>query len=1500
MKKRLFAAFVSLCMIVSMVPAVAFADGSHGNHAGWKELSGTINDTLMPAGNYVLTGDLTLNSNVTFDDSTVICLNRHKINGNEKFILSNNALTICDCTGEGRINNSGFQEVSLTNVRLSGTRILSGSETNINSGTYVDAGCEIIVQSDPNNVLSINDGAAIGSSVTIELNGGTLNLNGASVNSPITARANSTCNISGTTEIKNFTEGAPAVNVWGGTCNINGGTISSPIVMIAGTCKITGGTIKVSDNTSSGEATGAVVVKGGSCSIGGDAQITGNRIDNGGAVSVLGGSCTISGDNIYNNNTRYGGVYVEDGTCTVEEGASITSNQAFDQGGGVYVAGGICNISGTIGSNYTAYDYDGDGGGVYVAGGECNIYGKINNNTAKRDGGGVYVADGSCNIYGTVTENTATANGGGVYVAGGICNISGTLTKNTAVDGGGVYVAPGAQVNTRNSTSGYSLINYNSASENGGGVYLGEGAKWENVCNITFNSAQGAGGGIYGIDGCSLTLTRGSISNNFAALGGGGLYLSAPADKPCIVDISRWDISSNYTLTGSSNEISNVVSFNSKITYSDSLTEDNLLPYDEPNSIILQNADTFTIMKGRYKASEISSCFTLSENSELLIAGGYYDADPSREPTLTVVDGVKAIELDGDNGYNQYDPNYPWAVYPVEEGILSGASNNPVYDGASIEKDGDFSLSGTDIQKLYYWYKAQGEADSAYVAGLPSDAGDYTIKVGGLHLRTIGEEYYTECTFGLTIAKADPSYTVPTGITAQVGKPLSDVTLPEGWKWKDESTIPEAEGTQTYPAIFTPDDTANYNTVETDISVEVVNGPAVQEYAITFDANGGSVSPSSVTTKNGKLESLPTPTNDGYTFLGWYTQKDGGEKVTTDTFFTENSTIYAHWQEQTAQEYTVTFDANGGSVSTTSTTTKDGKLESLPAPTNDGYDFLGWYTEETGGEKVTTDTVFTKDTTIYAHWQKQAAQEYTVTFDANGGSVNPSSATTTDGKLGSLPTPTNDGYDFLGWYTQKDGGDEVTTDTVFTKDTTIYAHWQKQAAQEYTVTLNANGGTINSGVITSYTYGVGATLPTDVTREGYTFAGWYEKEDFTGDPVAAIGKDAMGDKTYWAKWEEVENPEPDPTPTPSPDPTPSGPSTDGSSGWDDIRDELENAENGDEITIDMGDETEVPAEIFESLAGKDVEISFDLGDVQWSVNGADIPTDTDFTDLDLGVNLDTHGIPVNVINAITGEVGTVQITLAHNGEFGFTMTLTAPLGKENAGYWANLYHYDEDAEALNFEAAAKIDEDGSVAIPFSHASQYAIVIDTHSHATVDVSDLFIDIAPDAWYKDAVQYAYDNGLMTGVSATEFAPEQTTTRAMIVSILARLEGVESAEAAGFADVDDNDWYATAVNWAANVGVVNGYEDNTFRPNTAITREQLAAILMNYAAYKGYDVSARADLSHYSDADSISSWANDVLLWAVAEGLLTGVTDDTIAPQAHATRAQVAAILQRFLSE
>ena len=452
----------------------------------------------------------------------------------------------------------------------------------------------------------------------------------------------------------------------------------------------------------------------------------------------------------------------------------------------------------------------------------------------------------------------------------------------------------------------------------------------------------------------------------------------------------------------------------------------------------------------------------------------------------------------------------------------------------------------------------------------------------------------------------------------------------------------------------------------------------------------------------------------------------------------------------------------------------------------------------------------------YVHTKAEQAPvtEYTITFDANGGSVNPASAETTDGKLVSLPTPGYAGHIFQGWFTAATGGTQVTTDTVFTADATIYAQWKAESSTPSTPT--------------------GPSKPVE----------------------------------------------------------PDGPATADSEGWSAIEDELALADDGDDIAVDMNGATEVPKEIFESVAGKSVEVSFDLEEgLSWTVNGADIPTDADLSDLDLGVTMDSDGIPVDVIDAVMSESSTtVQMTLPHDGAFGFTMTLSAPLGKENAGLWANLYHYDENAKAMTFETAA---------LPMRHASQYAIVIDDHSHAA-EAALPFTDVNDDDWFFDVVRYVYEQGLMTGTSDREFSPNLTTTRGMIVSILNRLEDGPTAEAAGFTDVADGDWYADAVNWAASEGIVAGYEDQTFRPNDPITREQLAAMLMNYAAWKGEDVSARADLSSYNDAASVSSWAAETVQWAVAEGLISGMPGNLLEPQGSATRAQMAAILERFLEQ
>lgn len=179
---------------------------------------------------------------------------------------------------------------------------------------------------------------------------------------------------------------------------------------------------------------------------------------------------------------------------------------------------------------------------------------------------------------------------------------------------------------------------------------------------------------------------------------------------------------------------------------------------------------------------------------------------------------------------------------------------------------------------------------------------------------------------------------------------------------------------------------------------------------------------------------------------------------------------------------------------------------------------------------------------------------------------------------------------------------------------------------------------------------------------------------------------------------------------------------------------------------------------------------------------------------------------------------------------------------------------------------------------------------------------FTDVRMSDWFYDPVKYVYEEGLMTGTGATAFAPNVTTTRAMIVSILYRLEGgpAVSGNSSPFNDVHTSDWYYDAVRWAERTGVVGGVGDGRFAPNTAITREQLAAMLMNYANYKHQNVSARADLSRYSDADRVSAWAEDAVAWANAEGYISGMTTTTIAPQGSATRAQVAAILQRYLAD
>ena len=373
-------------------------------------------------------------------------------------------------------------------------------------------------------------------------------------------------------------------------------------------------------------------------------------------------------------------------------------------------------------------------------------------------------------------------------------------------------------------------------------------------------------------------------------------------------------------------------------------------------------------------------------------------------------------------------------------------------------------------------------------------------------------------------------------------------------------------------------------------------------YIVTFNGNGGTINGDSVRTVNGgdAVGALPSVTRNGYNLVGWYNDISGGSAITASTVINSNITFYARW----IKVYTVTFNGNGGSVSgaTSRTVNAGSQIGSLPNVTRNGYNLVGWYTDMSGGNTVTSSTVVNNDITIYAQWVKLC----TVTFKGNGGTVNGSTTrTVTEGsQIGALPTATRSGWDLLGWFTEISGGNSVTSSTIVNDNITIYAQWSEQElilasiewvsttissvqgnspsypnikltysngstniisastsgvsispnitsssntgtynvtatyqgktttntlsytvepqpVTQYTVTFNGNGGSVSGS--TTRTVNAGAqigTLPT-VTRSGYNLTGWYT--DSTGGTAVTASTTVNSNITIYAQWSEQQS-----------------------------------------------------------------------------------------------------------------------------------------------------------------------------------------------------------------------------------------------------------------------------------------------------------------------------------------------------------------------------------------
>lgn len=287
-------------------------------------------------------------------------------------------------------------------------------------------------------------------------------------------------------------------------------------------------------------------------------------------------------------------------------------------------------------------------------------------------------------------------------------------------------------------------------------------------------------------------------------------------------------------------------------------------------------------------------------------------------------------------------------------------------------------------------------------------------------------------------------------------------------------------------------------------------------YTISFNSQGGTSVSQKTVTYDAKHGTFTSPTRTGYTFQGWYTEKEGGNRIIAESKVTiaANRTLYAHWK---ANIYPVTFSSQGGTAVSSKNVTYDSTYGTLTTPAKTGYDFQGWYTAASGGTKITASSTvkITQPLTLYAQWK---GKTISVSFNVNGGSGTvPSRSYVVGDKYSSLPTkPTEpSGYGFTGWFTAKSGGTKITTtSSVLYEAKTLYAQY---SPKEYTVTFDSQCGiSVNTKKVTyDSKYGTLSTL----VRTGYIFDGWYTTPATGGSKVTSetIVKTAGNHKLY-ARW----------------------------------------------------------------------------------------------------------------------------------------------------------------------------------------------------------------------------------------------------------------------------------------------------------------------------------------------------------------------------------------------
>ena len=575
-------------------------------------------------------------------------------------------------------------------------------------------------------------------------------------------------------------------------------------------------------------------------------------------------------------------------------------------------------------------------------------------------------------------------------------------------------------------------------------------------------------------------------------------------------------------------------------------------------------------------------------------------------------------------------------------------------------------------------------------------------------------------------------------------------------------------------------------------------------------------------------------------------------------------------------DFTITFNGNGGSGSMEPVTVKAGTNYILPAcgftaPAD--QEFKAW---EIGGAEYKVGDSYTvdRDTEIKALWENSVITPttYTVTVgnDGNGtGTATPSTAAA--GTTITLTATPNKGYHFKEWQVIS-GGVTIKDDKFLMPDSNVEvsAIFEKDAPPvptEFTITVKTDGNGTASASHAKAVVGTEIRL-TATPNTGYHFKEW---QVISGGVTIKDNKFLMPSANVEVK--AIFEKDAPPAPTEFTITVTSGDNGTASASH-------AKAVVGTEITL-----TATPNKGYHFKEWQVISGGVTIKDDKFTMPSANVEVKAIF-EKDTGGGGGGYNPPVTyyTLRFETGggsDIPSVQGT--YNTYIDLTKYVPTWRGHTFIGWYS-------ERSLMNKVSGVYLTKDMTV---------YALWrVDKNPNTGANP---FTDVSEKDWFYGDVMFVYENGLMLGTSKTLFSPHGTATRGMMATILWRMEGSPAPKGKNsFTDVEAGKWYADAITWTAENGIFAGYGKDKFGPDDPITREQLAAIFYRYADYKGYDLTVKGNLDKFKDADKITDYAKTAMQWAVGSGLVKGKSGNLLDPQGTATRAEIAAMLHRFIEK